>query len=144
MKHMNIESNITMDATIQELQKYMDFLEIPREDWRMAALDYPDGAVGLAFQLEGVHYLISSRKQTYKKQRPSISRNARVILHIIQARVREMRKGAETRETAFDGFINWKTTQIIPRHIDEQLQTRGVSLMLPAPKNNQHQLEDKP
>jgi hypothetical protein len=136
---MRIKSNISIDKTTHELKKYMDFLGIT--DWRLATMSHGEG-VGLVFQMDGVHYLIKSEKQLIYKDRISLEKNARAILHIVQARVNEMRKGVETLESMFTGFVNWVTTPKLPPHIDMALQQRGIDMMLPAPKNNQQALEE--
>lgn len=142
VKIHQIRTPKSYDGTLTDLEKYMDFLEIPRGDW---ALNHDNtGKVGLAFMHEGVHYLIVSEKQTLSKPKgkTSIKDNARAILHIMQARVLEMRKGVETIESAFGGFINWMTTPKLPARMDQELQSRGIDMMLPVPQNDKNVLED--
>jgi len=143
IKLLQIRTPKSYDATLLELEKYMDFFGIPPAAWEMRHDN--TGKVGLAFEQEGVHYLIVSEKQTLSKPKGKISikDNARAILHIIQERVREMRKGAETTESAFGGFVNWLSTPKLPARMDRELQLRGINLMLPAPKSNEKQLEEE-
>jgi len=142
IKIMRIRSNISIDVTIRELEKYMDFLGISRQNWRMRTMSHGEG-VGLAFVYDGVHYLITSEKQTIYTGTPSIEKNARAILHIIQNRVNEMRKGVETVESAFGGFVNLLSTPKLPQWMDEGFQDRGISIMLPPARKNQKQLEEE-
>lgn len=142
IKLLQIRSPASYDKTLQELIPYMEFLGIPRDQWRMASVSGShEGTVGLAFEQNGVNYLITSDQQTRPGGKPSVKDNARAILHIIQARVREMRKGVETIESAFGGFINWLITPRLPESMERGLQARGIELMLPAPRN-QKRLEE--
>lgn len=133
IKLRQIRTPKSYDGTLQELEKYMDFLGIPREDWAMRHDNL--GKVGLAFLHDGVNYLIISEKQTLSKPKGKISikDNARAILHIMQARVLEMRKGVETIESAFGGFINWEITRKLPARMERELKVRGANVMLPHP-----------
>ena len=131
IKIHQIRTPKSYDGTLQELEKYMDFLEIPREDWAMQHDNL--GQVGLFFKHDGVHYAIMSEKQTLSKPKGKISikDNARAILHIMQARVLEMRKGVETIESAFGGFVNWRTTPKFPARMERELEVRGVKTLIP-------------
>ena len=133
IKIHQIRTPKSYDGTLGELEKYMDFLGIPIEDWTMQHDNM--GKVGLFFKHDGVHYTIMSEKQTLSKpkDRVSIKDNARAILHIMQARVLEMRKGVETIESAFGGFVNWQTTPKLPARMGRELEIRGVNTMLPLP-----------
>ncbi|MBA7716742.1 hypothetical protein ES703_125818 [subsurface metagenome] len=143
IKLLQIRSPASYDKTLQELIPYMEFLGIPRDKWRMASVSGShEGHVGLAFKHNGVNYLITSERQTRSGGKPSVKDNARAILHIIQGRVREMRKGVETVESAFGGFVNWLNTPQLPEKMERELRQRGIELMLPAPRKNQKQLED--
>ncbi len=144
IKLLQIRTPAPYDKTLHEIVPYMEFLGIPRDKWRMATISGShEGQVGLMFEYEGVHYLVTSDEQTTARKKPSMKDNARAILHIIQARVREMRKGVKTIETAFGGFVNWTTTPKLPSRMDMQLQERGIDLMLPAAKiNHRKQLDE--
>lgn len=137
IKLHQIRTPKSYDGTLAELEKYMEFLEIPREAWAMQHDN--TGKVGLAFKQEGVHYLIVSEKQTLSKPKGkvSIKDNARAILHIMQARVLEMRKGVETVESAFGGFVDWRTTPKFPARMKSELEFRGMKTMLPLPHHRE-------
>ena len=140
VKLHQIRTSASFDKTAEQLEKYMEFLEIPPQDWRLLPDSYT-GKVMLVFHKDEVHYLITSEKQTRPKGKPSIKDNARAIFHIMQARVLEMRKGVETLESAFGGFINWLTTPKFPPRMMSELDTREVLLVLPESEKNQEALE---
>jgi len=130
------------DKTVQELEKYMEFMGVKQEDWRLVP-DTFTGRVVLGFVYDGVDYVIVSDKQTQPRGKPSIKDNARAVFHLVKARCLEMRKGTETIESAFGGFVNLLTTPKLPAPWVAQLKARGINIMLPPPvRNEKKQLEE--
>lgn len=144
IKIHQVRTPASFDKTVSELAKYMEFLGIKREDWRLVP-DTFTGRVVLGFVYDGVDYVIVSDEQTQPRGKPSIKDNARAIFHQVRARCLEMRKGTVTIETAFGGFVNWFVTRKLPAHMRAQLKERGLEFILPPPvsKPNQKLLEDR-
>lgn len=141
IKIHQIRTTKSYDGTIDEIEKYMDFLGIAPEHWEMR--HFREGKVALAFMNDGVHYLMTSEKQTRPKGLPSIKDNARAIFHIIKERVLEMRKGVDSVESLFGGFVNYLSTPKLPERMERELRQRGVTLMLPAPPRAQDEMLSK-
>ena len=134
-----IRTPVSFDKTVFAIERVLNNMGIPREDIRIAT-DSFTGRVGLAFKHNDVHYFIVSEKQTDSRNRPSLKDNARAIYHLIHARELEMRKGIETIESAFSGFVDWLSTPKLPDKMAEAFEQRGYHPELPPPKTEPQQI----
>lgn len=134
-----IRTPVSFDKTVHEIERALASMGIPREDMRIVT-DSFTGKVGLAFRHHEVHYFIISEKQTDSRKRPSLKDNARAIYHLVHARELEMRKGIETVESAFSGFVDWLSTPKLPEKMAEAFAQRGYHPELPPPKKEQAEL----
>lgn len=134
-----IRTPVSLDKTILDIERVLASMGIPREDFRVVP-DTFSGRVGLVFKHKDVHYAIISEKQTDSKKRVSLKDNARAIYHLIHARELEMRKGIETIESAFSGFVDWLSTPKLPEKMAEAFEQRGYYPELPPPKKEAAQI----
>jgi len=134
-----IYTPVSLDKTIQEIERVLVNMGIPREDFRVVP-DSFSGKVGLMFRHKDVHYAIISEKQTDSRGRGSLKNNARAIYHLIHARELETRKGIETVESAFGGFVDWLSTPKLPEKMAEAFEQRGYYPKLPPAKKEPQQI----
>lgn len=127
-----VKTRVAIDTTIADIDRVMKNLNISKENYR-TVLDSYDGKAGLVIKQNDVHYAIVSEKQK------NLKNNIRVVYHLIHSRELNIRKGAETIETAFGGYVDWLGTPKFPIQVVEALQERGIT-EIPGPKQGRGQL----
>jgi len=129
-----IETPVSITQSVKDISRVMGEMGILPQDYRIRT-DHHDGRAGLAFKFNGVHYVLISHKQRNAKD------NIRAIYHLIHSRVLNIRKGVESIEAAFGGFIDWLSTPKLPDHVEHALRERGIT-ELPPPHPDRRALED--
>lgn len=134
-KIYQINTRVGIDTTLKEIDRVMENLKILKEDYR-TVLDSYDGKAGLLVKQKDVHYVIVSEEQK------NLKNNIRVVYQLIHSRELNIRKGAETIETAFGGYVDWLGTPRLPAKAEKALRQRGV-VGLPEPEISQLDVKDE-
>ncbi len=130
-----VKTKVGIDRTLKDIDRVMKDLGIPKENYR-TILESFDEKAGLLIRQDDVHYAIISEKQK------NLKNNIRVVYHLIHSRELNIRKGAETIESAFGGYIDWLSTPKLPANVEKALRERGVK-GLPEPEVSQLGVKDE-
>lgn len=133
MKVHQIRTRVSTDTTIKNIERVLSQLGIPKESYRLI-LDAYSSKAGVLIKHHDVHYSIVSEQQTDSKKKPSLQNNIRAVYHLLHSRELNIRKGVETIESAFGGYVDWLTTPKLPFHVEEAFKARGYTPELPKPK----------